>query len=178
VNLKKLQKTIEKIGEGIDPQDDWLAHLIMEKKGEGTICAFDPAFFMSQESKDNCAEAIIKTISVLKPDCACFITTAWTINFEENNVSDLDVELLRSGTMRLADHPKKVEVVSAFCVGERGESEGEVLMMGFIERSPDKHPRIKKWKIMPGGMDSEGRFPEAMREGFRLARNGKEKKQT
>ena len=176
MDLKRLQKTIERIGEELPPGDDWMPALILEKTIEGkltgAIFGFAGDSMGCDRSKDWCAEQMARIISEFKPDCACFITTAWSLDFEEMKASETFIDMVREGRIRASQHPDRIEIVNAYCYGERGESEGEAFMFGHIQRFKDRGPKIKKWKIISGDTDSEGRFPEAIKEGFKLARGG------
>jgi hypothetical protein len=173
MNLKRLQRTIEAIGTGLAPKDDWMPALILEGKKAVNIFGFMGDPMSGDRGKDLVAMQITKMISEFKPHTACFITTAWSIDFGDEPASESMAELLMTGQIRPSQHPGRIEIVSAYCYGEEGENEGEVLMIGYIERFSDAHPKIKKWKILDdGGLTAQGRFPEAIQEGFKLARGG------
>lgn len=144
--------------------------LIIEGKEQASIFGFIGNCMDDQIGKDAIANQITKVISEFKPDCACFITTAWSIDFEAEGMDEFDMELWKAGAFRVRDHPNRVEIVNAYVYGVRGPNEGEALMMGTIERFPDKGPRIKKWKVFEEGASAEGRFPDAVKEGFRKAK--------
>lgn len=170
MNLKGLQKVIEGIGKGLSPDSDWMPALILEGKEANSIFGFAGNPMANDMMKDIVADQITRCIAEFKPDCACFITTAWSLDFE--GVPEEEVEKYRSAQIRPSQHPDRIEIVSAYCYGEKGESEGEAVMIGYIQRFKDSHPKIKKWKIMDGNTTAEGRFPEAIQEGFKLARGG------
>lgn len=169
MNLEKLQKIIEKIGESIPPKDDWMPALIVENKKSASVYGFVGDSMGSSMAKDMVAEAITNCIAKFKPDRACFVTTAWSVDFEAEGLSEFEMELWKAGAMRIADHPRRVEIVNAYYYCVRGPDKGEALMMGFIERHPDKGPTIKKWKIIRDGATAEGRFPDAVKQGFQKA---------
>lgn len=148
--------------------------LILEGKGEkaNAIFGFMGESMRNEMMKDITATHLTMCIAELKPDCACFVTTAWSLDFEAMNASEALIEAFRSGRIRASQHPDRIEIVNAYCYGERGESEGEALMIGYIQRFKDKGPTIKKWKIISEDVSTEGRFPEAIKEGFKLARGG------
>lgn len=173
MNLKRLQEIIEKIGESLPPNDDWMPALILESKEQVTIFGFAGNPMGGSRMKDLVAAQITKCIEQLKPDCACFISTAWSIDFEgKPPPSGAMVELIRKGEIRPSQHPDRIEIVNAYCYGEKGENEGEALMIGDIQRFENSHPKIKKWRIIEEGATAEGRFPEAIQDGFKLARGG------
>jgi hypothetical protein len=172
MNLKRLQKTIEAIGTHLPPNDDWMPALILERKGDATIFGFVGDPMGGDIAKDVVALTITRCIKEFKPDCACFITTAWTLDFNALGSDEAFIEKVRTGQIRPSQHPDRVEVVNAYCYGERGESEGEALMFGYIQRFKDSHPKIKKWRIIEDDTSAEGRFPDAIKEGFKLARGG------
>lgn len=142
--------------------------IILEGKSGNSVYGFPGDSMGSYEAKDMAASAMTELIRQNKPDCACFVSTAWTVE----GLSELDAEMYKSGSIKLSEHPKRIEIVHAYCYGERGPNEGEALMFGYIQRYPDKGPRIKKWKIHNDYDACMGRFPEAIKEGFKQARGG------
>jgi hypothetical protein len=175
MNLKGLQKVIEKIGRELPPGDDWMPALILESEKAVNIFGFVGEPLVNTQAKDQCAEQIADLISKFKPDCACFVTTAWSVSSDKKGkggLSELEVELWRMGAMKLSEHPRRVEIVNAYCYGIRGPNKGEALMIGHIQRFPDKGPRIKKWIIMDDETNAQGRFPDAIKKGFELAKGG------
>jgi hypothetical protein len=175
VDIKRLQKTIEEIGKRLPPNDDWMPALILESKSKVTVYGFLGDPMGGHQMKDRVADEITELIATDKPDVACWITTAWTVDFEKMGpMGDEELERWKRGNIRLSQHPDRIEIVNAYVYGERGPNEGEVLMMGFIRRSKNKGPEIKKWKIFDQeGIEAEGRFPEAVKEGFQKAKGGK-----
>ncbi len=169
MKLEGLQEVIEKIGEGLPPGDDWMPALILENEKEATVYGFAGDFMSNQRAKDEAAKMITRCIVEFKPDCACFVTTAWTIQLDMDGVSELDLELHKMGTYKIKDHPKRVEIVNAYVYAVRGPNKGEALMMGYIQRFPDKGPKIREWKIIKEEATAEGRFPDAVKQGFQLA---------
>jgi hypothetical protein len=172
MNLRRLQRTIEAIGEGLSPEDDWMPTLILEGKKASSIFGFVGDSMGGDLMKDITADQITRCIVEFKPDCACFITTAWSLDFGDEGPSEAMVDLLRRGKIRPSQHPDRIEIVNAYCYGEKGESEGEALMIGRIQRFKDRGPKIKKWTIFEDDASAEGRFPDAIKEGFKLARGG------
>jgi hypothetical protein len=115
-----------------------------------------------EDGKDKTADMMTMLIAITNADAAMFISTAWTAPPNPDG-----------SISRLSKHPLRKEVVSAYCMGVRGEADGEATMLGYIQRSPDKPPVITDWKIYESEKTDEfttrGRFPDAMREGFKLA---------
>jgi hypothetical protein len=174
VDLERLKKTIEGIGKHLPPQDDWMPALILESKAAITIYGFVGNPMGGHRMKDAVAEEISNLIATDKPDSACFITTAWTVDFELLGITgEEELERWKHGAIKLSEHPARVEIVNAYVYGERGPHEGECLMVGYIQRSETKGPRIKSWKIHADEVEAQGRFPEAVKEGFRKAKGGK-----
>lgn len=169
MNLKGLQEIIEKIGEGLPPKDDWMPALIVENDESASVFGFVGDCMGSQQSKDMVAQQIIKCIVEFKPHCACFITTAWLADLEKEDLSEFEMELWRAGVNKISDYPKRIEIVNAYYYGVRGPDKEEALMIGYIQRYPDAGPKIKKWKIIREGASAEGRFPDAVKEGFQLS---------
>jgi hypothetical protein len=170
MNLKKMQDIIEKIGKTLPPKDDWMPALIIEGKTMVEVYGFVGDPMGGQFSKDLVARKITDCIETFDPDAACFITTAWSLDFEKGGMDDFELELYKAGATKIKDHPKRVEIVSAYVYGVRGPNKGEAFMMGYIQRYPDKGPSIKKWKVVTEGASAEGRFPDAIRKGFQLAK--------
>lgn len=174
MNLERLQKTIEMIGLTLPPNDDWMPALILEKRNKVEIFGFAGNSMGGDLIKDIVADQITRLIADFRPDAACFITTAWTLDFGDKPASEEMIRKLRSGQIRPSQSPNRIEVVNAYCYGERGENEGEAFMMGYIQRFKNSHPKIKKWRTIAGDSEltTEGRFPDAIREGFQQARGG------
>lgn len=169
MNLKAFQEQIENIGKNLDPKDDWMPVLFLEKDNERAIIGL--MMMGNEEEKDMCAFVMEQIIRVTNPDSACFISTAWLSMMEEGArkyQSDEEVrEAFRSGELLPpSKDPNRKEIVVAVCVGVKGENDGEAMMMGEIERSPGKPPRIKEWTIHDDDMGFSGRFAEAMQKGF------------
>jgi hypothetical protein len=160
---------IELIGGGLPPNDDWMPALILENKGSASVFGFTD--LDGDEAKDIVANKITEVIAEFKPDTACFITTAWTLEFEKEKSSEAEIARFMSGHLRIRDHPNRIEIVSAYCYGDLGENEGEALMIGYIQRYPNQGPQIKRWKIMDDDITTaEGRFPDAVKDGFKQAK--------
>jgi hypothetical protein len=172
MDLNKLQKAIEKIGKSLPPKDDWIPALIIEGKEGASIFGFAGDAMFNNFSKDVVAKAITNCIAKFKPDCACFVTTAWSIDLEKSGIDEFDLELWKAGAMKIADHPDRVEIVNAYYYSREGPEPEEALMIGYIQRYPDKGPTIRKWKIIKEGASAEGRFPDAVKGGFDLAKGG------
>jgi hypothetical protein len=174
MNLERLQKTIEEIGTSLPPEGDWMPALILEKPEDVSIFGFVGDAMKNDYTKSRTAEQMIELICEFKPHTACFVTTAWTLDWEGIPNRDERLKGFMDGTLRVSQQPDRIEIVSAYCYGEKGENEGEVLMMGYIQRFKDKHPKIKRWKIMGGQDDvsAGGRFPEAIKKGFMANRLG------
>lgn len=162
MNLIKFRKNIEEIGSTLKPDEDWMPALILEKQDKMIIVEL--MCMGNDEQKDIEALLITKIISSMRPDAACFVSTCWSLKMDPKD--PISEAQYHAGLIRPSTHPNRVEVVMCLCVGERGESEGEA-MMGTIERSKHKPPKIKKWENMPDVYQSEGRFIEAMRAGFK-----------
>lgn len=173
MNLKRLQKTIEKIGRKLPPEDDWMPALILESKAKFAIYGFVGSPMSGDRMKDVVAAGITDLIATERPDAACFITTAWSVNFEAMGVpGEAALEQWKRGDIKLSEHPARIEIVNAYVYGERGPHEGECLMVGHVKRFTDKGPEIEKWEIHQDGVTAEGRFPEAVKEGFQKAKGG------
>jgi hypothetical protein len=172
MNLKKLQSVIEDIGTSLSPEGDWMPALILENPKECSIYGFVGDSMKDDFMKDRTAEQITRLIIENKPFSACWITTAWTLDWEKDPESSKRIDAFMSGRLRVSDQPDRIEIVNAYCYGEKGENEGESIMFGYIQRFKDKHPKITRWKIVEGKDDftAGGRFPEAIQEGFSRAK--------
>lgn len=174
MDLKGIQKTIEKIGTSLPPNDDWLPTLIMEGK-KPTIIGFAGDAMKNNGVKDIVAGHMTELIAENDPDVVYWITSAWALMQDAKGVSELDMELYRMGAIKLSEHKHRVEIVNAYCYGEKPKLR-EAFMIGRIQRNKNRPPTISKWKIIEGeGLTSEGRFPEAIRRGFKQAKGGKDK---
>jgi len=143
--------------------------LILESRKESSVFGFVGDCLSTQHSKDIVAAKIEQLITEFKPHTACWITTGWTLDFGEDPAkADPRMDDFIKGRMRVKDQPDRIEVVSAYCYGEKGENEGEVLMLGYIQRFKNSHPKIKRWRTLGGADDvtAEGTFPEAVKSGF------------
>ncbi len=164
MNLDKMKKSIEDIGTELGSQEDWMPALIMEKQGQSMILGLGGDCMGNQETKDMTAKLMTALISDIQPESVCFVSTARSVRMDPERA---DNEKLMSGTIRVSQHPDRYEIVVCACAGK----DWEKTMIGEILRSPDGPPKIKKWDMLPGGR-SEGRFPDALRDGFK---NRKEK---
>lgn len=182
MNVKSFQRSIKAIGENLGPNEDWMPTMILEKRFNGedhtAIIGLTEEFMKDQETKDDCAVLMTETIAKNKPDAVCFISTCWTLIMDKDH-GPTQEEIQKTIKAGLSKHPKRVEVVLCICCGERGEAEGESMMMGFIKRSRS-HPVIERWDIQMIGGDNaiSGRFIEAIREGFKQAKEENETRNT
>ena len=169
MNLKSFQDSVEDIGKKLDPDDDWMPVLFLEKDKE--VAVIGMMMMDNNETKNMCAKMITTVISLTNPDSACFITTAWmsTTNDAFKDASHEEInEAYRQGYIPPpSQDPDRIEIVSAVCIGVRGENDGEGFMIGEIERHTDKAPTIKKWDVhQDGDLHLTGRFADAMKKGF------------
>jgi hypothetical protein len=162
MNLHGFRKSIEKIGETLEPDEDWMPTLIIEKGRKYIIIGLVGDCMRDQGAKDMTAAFMIKVISESGCDAACLISTAWQLS-----LSLKDHDILKPGPIRPSTDPRRVEIVMCCCVGRTGESDGEQMMTGAIERSKGHHPKIRKWETMDSKAIFKGRFFEAMKEGFK-----------
>jgi len=170
MNLTAFQKSVEDIGKNLDPDEDWMPVLFLEKGDQRALIAL--MLMDNNETKDLCAAVMEQIIRVTNPDSACFISTAWiTTAKEENKGKYPDYESVEEAYKRghilpPSLDPDRKEIVIGVCIGIRGENDGQAMMVGEIERSPGKPPRIKDWKIHDDDMVMKGRFADAMHDGF------------
>jgi len=175
MNLKLFQEQIEHIGTGLAPDDDWLPVLFLEKDDETAVIGL--LLMENDTMKDICAKVMEMLVRVTNPDSACFVSTAWLSSMPEDKrgkyQSEEEIrEAFDSGELpRPSEDPNRKEIVVAVCIGVKGENDGEAMMMGEIERSPDKPPRIKEWNIHDDDMGMSGRFAGAIKEGFATVDN-------
>jgi len=160
MKVEQFKNAIERIGETLDPDGDWLPTFFIEKDGKVAVMGL----FMPDnlEGHDMVARLMTIVTAITNADAACFISTAWIAPPNPD------------GTItRPRDHPNRKEIINGYCMGIRGEADGEAMMMAKIRRSPDKPPVLYDWQLYESeGEDEctiEGRFPDAIREGFRLA---------
>lgn len=174
MNLKGIQATIEKIGTKLDPDGDWLPTLILEGKKSG-VYGFGGEAMMNNQVKDLVAAEITELIVLHEPEVVYWVTSAWSLSHQNPGVSELDLELYRQGAFKISEHKHRVEIVNVYSYTEKPKPR-EVIMFGRINRHKSRSPTIGKWDIMEGPeVTSEGRFPEAVKEGFKKAKGGKDK---
>jgi hypothetical protein len=161
MKVEQFKNAITDIGNGLSPTGDWMPTLFLEKDGKIAIMGL-VGMPDQDEGKDWMAGIITVTIAITNADAVCLIMSAWTAPPNPD------------GTItRPRDNPNRKEAITGYCMGVRGESDGEAMMMGYIQRSPDKHPVITDWTMLESEEENElttkGRFPDAMRDGFRKA---------
>lgn len=169
MNLKQFQEHINNIGTTLDPGDDWMPVLFLEK--DKTIAVIGMLLMENDQTKKLCAAMLKKIVSMTNPDSACFITTAWMAHpdarFKDSTTEEFEEAYRKGYVKRPSEDPNRIEIVSAVCMGVSGENDGEAFMIGEIERFPDKPPKIKKWDIHDDeDLKLTGRFADAIREGF------------
>lgn len=169
MNLNDFKESIIDVGKALKPDDDWMPVLFLQKDGQTAMIGM---FLMeNDETKEMCAFMLRHVIRKTNPDSACFVTTAWMSkppeNFKASSEEECKEAYRKGYIKRPSEDPNRIEIVSAVCMGIRGENDGEAFMIGEIERFPDKPPQIKKWDIHDEeGLHLGGRFAEAIREGF------------
>lgn len=168
MQLHEYQKMIEHVGEGLQPDGDWMPVLFVEKDRQ--ILVVGMPMFEGESGKDMAAAAIYMTIRACNPDSVAWVTTAWTAPMQVEGKMDKEefTEAYKKGYItRPSESPSRIEVVSVTCIGVRGQNEGEGFMLGYIERSENKPPRIPKWDVHDEPeIEMAGRFPEAIKKGF------------
>jgi hypothetical protein len=107
-----------------------------------------------------------KLIAGLEPDAVCFISTVWTVEPEPDETGILQA-LYEEGVFTPPSmDPKRVEAVMCMRV-EKGKYSEQEMVLGFIQRNPDKPPVITQWKeFKDPELRSKGRFLDAIRNGF------------
>jgi hypothetical protein len=89
--------------------------------------------------------------------------------YQGMDIEELEEAYEKGWVPTATEDPTHTEAVVGTCIGVRGEGDGEALMIGHIERFPDKPPRIKKWDVYEDEARIEGRFADAIRFGFEHA---------
>ncbi len=164
MDLEMFKRMIEDQGKTLDKEDDWMPMIFMEngKLEDGTrgnviaALGFDIG---DDATKDLGCMVITQVIQKFSPDAVCFITVGW----QAPPVTDEELKYAPRPSM----NPDRKEVVLCMCVGRAGNSDGEVVLLGEINRSGD-HPKITSWREMNGDADSQGKFPDAIRAGLQL----------
>lgn len=169
MNLETLKQSIEDIGRGLPPQDDWLPVLFLEKDKEAAIIGL--ALMENDMTKDFCAFVMETLIRVTNPDVAAFISCAWKgtpRSADQFSTAEEFEEAYRKGYIpRPRDDPSREEIVIAVVIGVRGENDGQCILSGEVERHEDKGPTIRSWEEWDNeGTEVKGRFAEAIRKGF------------
>lgn len=158
MKVEQFKEAIIDIGKHLAPDADWMPAFFLEKDRRLAIVGL-LLMGESDESKDRTADMMEFLITVTNPDAVCFISTSWVGHGREDG-----------SWVRPSKDPKRKEAVTGFCMGVRGEADGEALLIGYIQRSPDKPPVITNWVMHESEDDNEittkGRFPEAMQAGF------------
>src|ERR1044071_6807545 len=102
---EEIQRMVEHVGSGLEPNADWMPALIVEKQGK--LAIFGLATPMEDDQgKDAVAGCISASIYATEPDAACFVSTAWSLKQE-------DAGSYIPGT-KISDHPNRIEVVMCF----------------------------------------------------------------
>lgn len=165
MTLKELQEMIEKVGKTLDPEDDWMPVLFLDKDNQ--LAMLGIPFMENESQKDMCAFALYAAIKRTNPDRAFFVTTAWASSPIGNRfMSNEDfMEAIRQGWIpQPSQDPDRKEIVNVVMLNKDGKSE---MMTGFIKRSKTKPPKIVRWKMHDQPeTDVKGRFGDAMRKGF------------
>ncbi len=168
MNLKSFQERIERVGTNLDPDEDWMPVLFLEKDNDMAMVGL--LMMEDEQQKDMCAFVMEQLVRTTNPDSACFLSTAWMSRMREDNTYKNDEEIkeaYRTGEiLPPSKDPNRKEIVIAVCIGVKGENDGEAMMMGEIERSPDGPPRIKEWTIHDDEWGMSGRFADAIKKGF------------
>lgn len=123
------------------------------KEGDGLLGVFTGD---SDDAKDVICQYIVATIAVYAPSEGVFGTCAWMVR---------DSEEMPQGS--LANHPDRQEVVTLF----HGSADGKSAMwFAPVIRPEDSAPQLGEWGFELFDT-AEGRFPEAIAQGFHFAAN-------
>jgi hypothetical protein len=175
MKIEALKEMIKFVGRDLGPREDWLPVLFLEKDKTGAIIGLP--LLQDAKHKNACAAIMFDMIRRTNPDAACFISTAWVSSPEKDSAmftTEREIEgAYDLGILQMpSKDPNRKEAVTAMLIDPKNQS---ALMIGYIERSKDKPPKIVKWiahKCSPKG-EVAGRFGEAMAKGFANAdKNG------
>lgn len=164
----EIKAMVEDVGKGLKPDDDWMPCLhIYTDQGAALIVLL---LMENDQSKDLCADVMYNLIKRTNPDAIAFVTTAWRGDpFLNNQFEDKEafLEAYRKGWIpRPSLDPDRVEIVMVLIVDRNKNS---TMLTGEIIRSPDQPPKIKEWTEVTDTDPGEGRFGEAISNGFRDA---------
>ncbi len=163
MGFTKLKQKIEDIGTSLDPDGDWAPVLIVERQDNKMINCL--LMMHNDETKDMCAKIMTKIIMETQPESATFISTGWLSKYNDRHEDkESFMNKLESGLIaRPSEDPNRIECVICIVVEQSGKN---AMIIGEIERS-STYPKIKKWTEVDEANSLDGRFAEAMREGFK-----------
>ncbi len=143
----------------LEPDEDMLPLLVHENScGEKILTAIGMPMD-THEQKDRMAAVLIANMAIDGAVQGVFVSMAWMVTGD----SDED---LPSGS--LADHPDRVEVVSAF----HATPDGDAIHNAVLTRHDGKPPTIENgWTVTDVGEMSGGRIALALRTGLFLGKN-------
>jgi hypothetical protein len=163
----ELKAMIEDIGPTIDPDGDWIPCLhVYTDQGAALIALL---MMENDQTKDLCAKIMYNIIRRTNPNAVAFVSTAWQGDPDSHATMDREdfLEAYRKGWIpRPSQDPDRVEIVMVLLVEKNHNC---TMLFGEIERSPDQPPKIKEWREMTDTNAGDGRFGEAIMNGFRDA---------
>ena len=163
----ELKAMIEDIGQTIEPDGDWMPCLhVYTDQGAALIALL---MMENDKTKDMCAKIMYNIIRRTNPNAVAFVCTAWQGDPDSHGHMDREefYEAYRKGWIpRPSQDPDRVEIVMVLIVDKNKNS---TMLIGEIERSPDQPPKIKEWKEWADKEPGDGRFGEAIVNGFRDA---------
>jgi len=166
MNIQSFQDMIAHVGSNLQPNEDWMPVLFLEKDGHAAVVGV-PELGETEEQKDRAAAMIFTAIAITVPDSVAWLTTAWTIPEKDRP------RYLNAPYTRPSKHPERIEIVSVVCIDRKEPSDQrhkQAFMIGYIERSKDNPPKIPKWDVHEEpDMEMMGRFPEAIKMGLEKA---------
>jgi hypothetical protein len=167
-----IKSSVESVGTTLKPDDDWVP-VLWAASAEGKVGLFAIPQMGDPDSKDAAAAIIPIVIGEFKPKIAALVMTAWSKHYDASDPIKHAAELARDeakagGFGRLEPLDDKCEIVCVWVFDQDGNERG---LVADITRYPTLHP-VLSWRQDMDGATATGRFPEAMRAGFALARGG------
>jgi hypothetical protein len=197
--LMGIRRSVEDIGRGLDPGDDWMPVVIVDgmvpksgplppgfkEESRGQLARIIVGFAsFNPEDKEHAAWVMRAMAVAFQATAMAFVSTVWmsmapdTVGPGPEGETDeeRDKRFMREATEHQEKHgmpsqdPNRIEKLMIISVADGGEDDGFKTAFASIRRFKDKAPSLYDWAIMD---DSKGgflgRFPEAIMEGIKYA---------
>jgi hypothetical protein len=164
-----IKETVENIGTGLEPNDDWIPILGLLGTDKPAIIGIpnlgDPAV------KDTIAKKVIPgLIQQGKPNFAALVTMGWMKQYDPTTLEGAAEQARDEAKYErgnIADRPGKSECLCIHVVSKDGT---ERQLMAYVHRHPTLSPKLQWYLDSTGTKEkSAGRFPDALRAGMEAA---------